>query len=200
MCHYVQALFLRTIWSFVTWRNNIRACFSSRVLRTDDGRASCPFSLPAFTRFLFARHQPTCFVLFDLNNLLSGKRLPVISSSDSRASWVLRRPIIPQLFNWSRADRLAKWRMHFWPTRSKFGLAKLWLGRRKPSVFWKTCKQVLSRAECTVVLTPLLLVSVRRASPTFCEKTIIKKIWYLALPSSEVLLPWANTNYEQKQV
>lgn len=106
-----------------------------------------PILSPSIYTLPFLRRHPTCFVPFDLNNFLSGKRLLVISSSDSL--WVLRRLIIPQLFNWSRADRLGKWMLNFFSARSIFGLAKLWLTRRRLSLLWKKCKQVLNRAQCT---------------------------------------------------
>lgn len=107
-----------------------------------------PFLSSTIYMLHFCCHQPTCFVLFDLNNLFSGKRPPNDILLWQPSLSVLRCLIIQQLFNWSRADRLAKWRLHFSYTRSKFGLAKLWLGRRRLSFFWKKCKQVLSRAEC----------------------------------------------------
>lgn len=148
MCHYVQPLFLRTIWSFVTWGNNLKACFSIGVLRSD-GRASWPFCPPAFTRFLFAiTSPPVLFCLIWIISFLANSfqwYLPVTAEPLSSEA-----PNYPTAFQLVKSRNTGKVEAAFSSTRSKFSLSKLWLRRRRLSVFWKKCKQVLSRAECTV--------------------------------------------------
>lgn len=168
-CHDVQPLFLEA------WRPEkaISGPVSSREIRR--WISVLPILSSSIYPLPFLRRRPTCFGPFDLKHFLSGKRLLVISSSDSL--WVLRRLIIPQLFNWSRQT---DWESGCWIS-VPLDLYLVWQNSDWQEGGARCCGRSASRCwiepNAHVVSSPLLFASLRITSPVQTDKVLTTKVW-----------------------